>query len=73
MTDAVALSMFAWTEKDVSSVVDVRGYPDEPVFCMETALMCLFWSISAYQVTRKVGVRWCGPVVWLCSLRVFCG
>ena len=64
MLDHDRTSMFAWTEKDVASVVDVRGYPDEPVFCMETALMCLFWSISAYEAdsTVRQGV-WCAVVV----------
>ena len=46
--------MFAWTTNDVSEAMEMRGYPDEPVFCMETALLCLFWSISAYGTDAAV-------------------
>ncbi len=54
--------MFAWTEKDVDHVLTARGIPEEPLFCMETALKCLFWSESAYEYTRDIPVCMLGWV-----------
>lgn len=43
---------FAWAARDVPGMVQERVHKDEPVFCYETALKMLFWSILAYRETK---------------------
>lgn len=44
---------FSWCEGDVARAMAQRGCADtEPMFCFETALRSLFWTIAAYRETQ---------------------
>lgn len=43
------------------ALVADRGFPEEPAFCVETALKCLYLSLHAYS-RSKVG-RWASAAV----------
>ncbi|KAL4436515.1 hypothetical protein ABPG75_003654 [Micractinium tetrahymenae] len=44
-----ALQRFAWIEGEVPALVADRGFREEPCFCVETALKCLYLSLHAYS------------------------
>lgn len=39
---------FAWSRADAAT----RSSPEEPMFCYQTALKMLFWSVLAYRETK---------------------
>lgn len=44
---------FAWCESDLARMMAQRGCADtEPMFCYESALKALFWTIAAYRETQ---------------------
>ena len=47
-----SLQRFAWTEADAPGVVARRGHPDEPLFCLETALKASYLCLHSYRHFR---------------------
>jgi hypothetical protein len=45
----VFLQDFAWTEQDLEPRKEVRGLPEEPMFCFETCLKMMYWTRLAYH------------------------
>ena len=44
---------FAWCECDVEPLTKARACcASEPMFCFETALRAMFWTVAAYRETR---------------------
>ncbi len=43
---------FAWCEGDLKQAMMQRGCDTEPMFCFETALRAMFWTIAAYRETQ---------------------
>lgn len=55
---------FAWCEGDLARTMAQRGCADtEPMFCFESALRALFWTIAAYRETQV-----CVGAMYFCAI-----